>query len=173
MVIIKCFGRKKMLLKELLGMIAHLALISLAFLQKVQDYILLALLIVFIALFDLSQDAVIWILLSEILPNNVRSRGASIRFFPHWFLMESQVFYFRLLQGAISADVELDTHLFSMRSLLLSRSPFSRGTSLRSKGRASRLWNARCWLELTASWVHIPTGVTGIRCQTGYCYDRI
>jgi MFS family permease len=38
----------------------------------------------FIAFFAASQGAVIWVILSEMFPNNIRARGTSIGSFSHW-----------------------------------------------------------------------------------------
>jgi len=84
--IIDRIGRRKMLLIGSLGMTFFLALFSWAYLgQHFQGSLLLFLLVGFIAFFASSQGAVIWVLLAEMFPNNIRARGTSIGSFSHWF----------------------------------------------------------------------------------------
>ena len=84
--IIDRIGRKKMLLIGSLGMSFFLALFAWAFLgQHFEGKLLMFLLIGFIAFFASSQGAVIWVLLAEMFPNNIRARGTSIGSFSHWF----------------------------------------------------------------------------------------
>jgi hypothetical protein len=40
----------------------------------------------FYCLFAFSQGAVIWVFISEIFPNSVRSQGASLGSFTHWIM---------------------------------------------------------------------------------------
>ncbi len=79
-------GRKKMLLIGSLGMSFFLSLFAWAFMgQHFEGILLVVLLIGFIAFFASSQGAVIWVLLAEMFPNNIRARGTSIGSFSHWF----------------------------------------------------------------------------------------
>ncbi|MBS1934621.1 MAG: MFS transporter, partial [Bacteroidetes bacterium] len=43
-------------------------------------------LIGFIAFFAFSQGAVVWVFISEIFPNSVRSQGGSLGSFTHWIM---------------------------------------------------------------------------------------
>jgi MFS transporter, sugar porter (SP) family len=87
MTMIDKFGRKKLLLTGALGMIVFLALTAYAFRtggsmgSNVVIY-----LIGFIAFFAFSQGAVIWVFISEIFPNSVRSQGGSLGSFTHWIM---------------------------------------------------------------------------------------
>ena len=84
--IIDRIGRRKMLLIGSLGMSVFLAIFSWAYLgQHFEGSLLLILLIGFIAFFAASQGAVIWVLLAEMFPNNIRARGTSVGSFSHWF----------------------------------------------------------------------------------------
>ncbi len=84
--IIDRIGRKKMLLIGSLGMTFFLAVFSWAYLgQHFEGRLLVILLVGFIAFFASSQGAVIWVLLAEMFPNNIRARGTSIGSFSHWF----------------------------------------------------------------------------------------
>ncbi len=99
MMVIDSLGRKRMLLAGSLGMSIFLAMFSYAFLNQIQGYVLLAMLIGFIAFFGFSQGAVIWVLLSEMFPNNIRSRGAAMGSFSHWFFNAVIAFLFPTIAG--------------------------------------------------------------------------
>jgi MFS family permease len=86
MSVIDKFGRKFLLYVGSVGMSVFLGLFSWAFItDNKSGYILLALLIGYIAFFAFSQGAVIWVILSEMFPNSVRARGTAIGSFSHWF----------------------------------------------------------------------------------------
>ena len=87
MSVIDRFGRKKLLLIGSVGMIVFLALTAAAFRNPgVSDPNVVWFLIGFIAFFAFSQGAVIWVFISEIFPNSVRSQGASLGSFTHWIM---------------------------------------------------------------------------------------
>ena len=85
MSVIDKFGRKTLLIIGSLGMILFLALTAGAFGgdMKGNNHLLLYL-IGFIAFFAFSQGAVIWVFISEIFPNSVRSQGGSLGSGTHW-----------------------------------------------------------------------------------------
>src|SRR6201991_2350007 len=98
MTVIDRFGRKKLLIIGSLGMIVFLGLTALFFYNHPvggeqaaavatgnNQYVLLYL-IGFIAFFAFSQGAVIWVFISEIFPNAVRSKGGSLGSFTHWIM---------------------------------------------------------------------------------------
>ncbi len=87
-------GRKRMLLIGSVGMTFFLALFAFAFISGMKSALLVVMLIGFVAFFSSSQGAVIWVLLSEMFPNNIRARGASIGSFSHWFFNAITVFLF-------------------------------------------------------------------------------
>ena len=85
MTLIDRFGRKFLLYVGATGMSVFLGLFSWAFISgNTEGFILLGLLIGYIAFFAFSQGAVIWVILSEMFPNTVRSRGTAIGSFSHW-----------------------------------------------------------------------------------------
>lgn len=87
MSVIDRFGRKRLLLIGSLGMIVFLALTAAAFKDPgVTDPNVVWYLIGFIAFFAFSQGAVIWVFISEIFPNSVRSQGGSLGSFTHWIM---------------------------------------------------------------------------------------
>lgn len=85
MSIIDRFGRKFLLYVGAGGMSVFLGLFSWAFITDTKSgFILLSLLIGYIAFFAFSQGAVIWVILSEMFPNSVRAKGTAIGSFSHW-----------------------------------------------------------------------------------------
>ncbi|RXF68395.1 sugar porter family MFS transporter [Arcticibacter tournemirensis] len=87
MTVIDKFGRKKLLLIGCTGMIVFLGLTANAFSSSdgVHSGVLIYI-IGFIAFFAFSQGAVIWVFISEIFPNSVRSQGGSLGSFTHWIM---------------------------------------------------------------------------------------
>jgi len=82
MSIIDKVGRKKLLLIGATGMTVFLALFAGTLLtHQTGSYLLLIFMLGFIAFFASSQGVVIWVILSEMFPNNIRARGLpSVRF---------------------------------------------------------------------------------------------
>ncbi|HEY6902270.1 MAG TPA: sugar porter family MFS transporter [Puia sp.] len=100
MTVIDRFGRKRLLIIGSFGMIVFLGLTALFFREHAGDaaaaavagapvesnkFVLLYL-IGFIAFFAFSQGAVIWVFISEIFPNSVRSQGGALGSFTHWIM---------------------------------------------------------------------------------------
>lgn len=103
MKLIDLIGRKKLLLTGSLGMALFLGLFAYAYLtEQFEGTVLLFMLIGFIAFFGASQGAVIWVLLAEMFPNNIRGRGTSIGSFSHWFFNGITSFFFPIIVGAFS-----------------------------------------------------------------------
>jgi sugar porter (SP) family MFS transporter len=93
--IIDKIGRRKMLLIGSVGMTIFLALFAFAYITgALGSWLLVVMLVGFVGFFSSSQGAVIWVLLSEMFPNNIRARGASIGSFSHWFFNAVTVFLF-------------------------------------------------------------------------------
>jgi sugar porter (SP) family MFS transporter len=87
MFVIDRFGRRPLLVIGSVGTAASLAVVAAAFFGggEMGPAVLVGLL-AFIAFFALSQGAVIWVFISEIFPNRVRSKGQSLGSFTHWFM---------------------------------------------------------------------------------------
>jgi sugar porter (SP) family MFS transporter len=86
MSVIDRLGRRTLLLVGSVGMAACLAGVAGVFLTGRNENWLVWLLIGYIAAFAFSQGSVIWVYLSEIFPNRVRSKGQSLGSFAHWFM---------------------------------------------------------------------------------------
>jgi MFS family permease len=100
MAIIDKVGRKQLLLTGQLGMVTVLGLFGYGLLSgNIGGYWLVALLVAYIAFFAASQGVVIWVLLSEMFPNIIRARGASIGSFSNWVVSASLNFFFPLAVG--------------------------------------------------------------------------
>ena len=86
MSIIDKVGRKTLLITGAIGMIIFLGLTAFAFNTGSANHLVIFYLVGFIAFFAMSQGAVIWVFISEIFPNSVRSQGSSLGSFTHWIM---------------------------------------------------------------------------------------
>jgi sugar porter (SP) family MFS transporter len=87
MTVIDKLGRKTLLLIGSVGMIVFLGLTAYAFNGEMSgNPNVIIYLIGFIAFFGFSQGAVIWVFISEIFPNSVRSQGGALGSFTHWIM---------------------------------------------------------------------------------------
>jgi MFS family permease len=86
MTVIDKFGRKTLLLIGCVGLIVFLGLTAHAFSGGPVGKHVLFYLLGYIAFFAFSQGAVIWVFISEIFPNSVRSQGGSLGSFTHWIM---------------------------------------------------------------------------------------
>lgn len=88
--IIDRIGRKKLLLIGAAGMTLFLILTASAFGSMheagSQNPFILIYIVGFIAFFAFSQGAVIWVFISEIFPNAIRSQGSALGSFTHWIM---------------------------------------------------------------------------------------
>ena len=99
MQLIDKIGRKVLLLIGSLGMALFLGIFAFFFLSGSMSIVLVVCLIAFVAFFAASQGAVIWVLFSEMFPNNIRSRGVAIGTFSHWFFNGLTSFLFPVVIG--------------------------------------------------------------------------
>ncbi len=100
LIIIDKAGRKKLLIAGSVGMAICLGLIARAFyMENFAGYELLFLLVGYIMFFAFSTGAVIWVLISEVFPNNVRGQGQSLGSFTHWFFAAVITFLFPIVAG--------------------------------------------------------------------------
>ena len=84
MAVIDHIGRKRLLLIGSAGMVFCLGGVARLFWLHERSAALLGLLVGFIIFFAISQGAVIWVYISEIFPNKVRSRGQGVGASAHW-----------------------------------------------------------------------------------------
>ncbi len=82
------FGRKTLLLIGAVGMFLSLAGAAFHYYYETLfgSYGVVFFIVGFIAFFAFSQGAVIWVLLAEIFPNKVRSKGQALGSFAHWIM---------------------------------------------------------------------------------------
>lgn len=85
MILIDKVGRKKLLYVGSVGMAISLSLVARGFyVNDFYGYYMLAYLMGFIAFFAVSLGAVIWVLISEVFPTSVRSKGQVFGSMTHW-----------------------------------------------------------------------------------------
>ena len=81
-----------------IGMSICLGLVAKTFYtQNFSGYGLLLILLVYIMFFAFSTGAVIWVLIAEIFPNNIRGKGQSLGSFTHWFFAAIITFLFPVI----------------------------------------------------------------------------
>jgi sugar porter (SP) family MFS transporter len=97
--VIDSLGRRKMLLAGSLLMSVFLSLFAWFYLSGVQGFILLLMLIFFVGSFCFSQGAVIWVILSEMFPNNIRARATAIGSFSLWVFCFLTTLFFPVVVG--------------------------------------------------------------------------
>jgi SP family arabinose:H+ symporter-like MFS transporter len=86
MSVIDRIGRKTLLLVGSVGTALSLGGVAYIFFVHQHQYLLVWLLVGFIAFFAFSQGAVIWVFIGEVFPNQVRAKGQSLGSFSHWFM---------------------------------------------------------------------------------------
>jgi len=100
MSLIDKLGRKFLLIVGACGMPVFLGLFAVTFLnQDFDGYLALIYLIGFVAFFATSQGLVIWVILAEMFPNNIRARASAIGSFSHWFFNSLTAFLFPIAAG--------------------------------------------------------------------------
>jgi len=102
MTLIDRVGRTFLLIVGACTMPMFLGLFSLAFLTRdFAGYRVLLYLVGFVACFASSQGLVIWVILSEMFPNNIRARATAIGSFSHWFFNALTSFLFPIAVGTL------------------------------------------------------------------------
>ncbi len=106
MAIIDKVGRKKLLLFGQLGMALVLGLFGYGLLSgNIKGIWLVALLVSYIAFFAASFGVVVWVLLSEMFPNIIRARGASLGSFSNWGISALLNFLFPVIIGVFGTTM--------------------------------------------------------------------
>lgn len=133
MTIIDRFGRKFLLYVGATGMSVFLGLFSWAYISgNTEGFMLLGLLIGYIAFFAFSQGAVIWVILSEMFPNKIRARGAAIGSFSHWIFN----FAIALLFPVVSAKIGVGAVFIFFTVTTLLSLLFYKFTLVETKGKS-------------------------------------
>jgi len=95
-------GRRTLLLAGMLSMALFLGLFAVEFMFNLfGGGLLLLFLIGFVASFSGSMGAVVFVLMTEIFPNNIRSRGVALSSFAVWAVNGSITFLFPVVAGAL------------------------------------------------------------------------
>ncbi len=128
-------GRKRLMLIGSLGYIISLGAIAAAFQFQFSGAVVPVLVFIFIASHAIGQGAVIWVFISEIFPNQVRSYGQSLGSSVHWVMaaIVTSVFPFFANNPAIGpAKIFLFFMVMMVLQLLwvLIKMPETKGVSL-------------------------------------------
>jgi sugar porter (SP) family MFS transporter len=120
MAVIDKVGRKKLLLVGQLGMVVVLGLFGYGLLTgNITGYWLVVLLVAYIAFFASSMGVVIWVILSEMFPNIIRSRGASLGSFANWGVSASLNFFFPQVVALFGSSLEQQQKGMSLAFIFL------------------------------------------------------
>jgi sugar porter (SP) family MFS transporter len=103
MSVIDQFGRKKLLLTGTVGLAICLTAVSYVFMTHRHLRWLVWLLMAYIACFAISQGAVVWVYISEVFPNRVRSKGQALGSSAHWVTNAIISLVFPVMAGSSGA----------------------------------------------------------------------
>ncbi|WP_319271367.1 sugar porter family MFS transporter [uncultured Draconibacterium sp.] len=103
------YGRRTLLMTGSVGMVFFLGMLSKSFFtQNYSDlggYGVMIYLMGFIAFFAFSQGAVLWVVISEIFPNKVRSKGQALGTFTHWIFAAALIWGFPVLNNTVGGGI--------------------------------------------------------------------
>lgn len=111
--IIDRFGRKTLLLVGTFGMTIFLVLSGWSISLANGGMLPMFCLIGFIVFFSFSQGAVIWVFISEIFPNSVRSQGQALGSTTHWLGAAVISFLFPIVAENVTRGVEYSFYFFA------------------------------------------------------------
>jgi SP family arabinose:H+ symporter-like MFS transporter len=127
-------GRKPLLIGGVAGMIISLTSIAVAFyLKKYEGYLILFLILTYIASFSASLGPVTWVLVSEIFPNKLRSKAMSVSIVSLWVTNFLLILIFPLILnrfGGATAFMLFDVMCVILLLFTIFRVPETRGKSL-------------------------------------------
>lgn len=127
-------GRKPLLIGGVSGMIISLTAIATAFyFQKTEGYIILILILTYIASFSASVGAVTWVIVSEIFPNKLRSKAMSVSIVSLWIANFLLILVFPLMLnrlGGAAAFLLFDVMCVLLLLFTIFRVPETKGKSL-------------------------------------------
>mgnify|MGYP006279524531 CR=1 FL=1 len=113
------FGRKKLLIWGAVGMVVFLGLVSANFYFAVTDNRFLVFYLVgFIAFFAFSQGAVVWVFISEIVPNKIRAKGQALGSFIHSTTSALLTWFFPMITETIPHGGAIIFAVFALFMLL-------------------------------------------------------
>ena len=107
-------GRRILLYIGSIGYIISLTLISLSFILQWDGFLLPVFLFLFIASHAIGQGAIIWVYISEIFPNHIRSYGQSFGISTHWVLAAIIPSLIPYLFGSIGPGIVFGFFAFMM-----------------------------------------------------------
>ncbi|MCB8995665.1 MAG: MFS transporter, partial [Bacteroidales bacterium] len=103
------YGRRTLLMVGSVGMVFFLGMLSKSFFtgnySDLGGYGVMVYLMGFIAFFAFSQGAVLWVVISEIFPNKVRSQGQALGSFTHWIFAAALIWGFPVINNAVGGGV--------------------------------------------------------------------
>jgi sugar porter (SP) family MFS transporter len=119
MALIDRIGRKKLLLIGSVGMTFFLGMVAkIVFTTTDGSVWMLVYLIGFIAFFAFTQGTVIWVFISEIFPNSVRSKGQTLGSFTHWTMAAIITWVFPIIAESGENGGGIAFSVFSLAMIL-------------------------------------------------------
>ena len=127
-------GRKPLLIGGVTGMIVSLTSIAAAFyMKRTEGYILLVLILMYIASFSASVGAVTWVIVSEIFPNKLRSKAMSVSIVSLWLSNFALILVFPMMLnrlGGATSFLFFDVMCVLLLLFVLIKLPETKGKSL-------------------------------------------
>ena len=127
-------GRKPLLIGGVSGMIVSLTSIAAAFfLNRTEGYIILVLILMYIASFSASVGAVTWVIVSEIFPNKLRSKAMSVSIVSLWMTNFLLILVFPLMLsrlGGAASFLFFDVMCVILLLFIIIKLPETKGKSL-------------------------------------------
>ena len=103
------YGRRTLLMTGSVGMVFFLGMLSKSFFTEnytdLWGYGVMIYLMGFIAFFAFSQGAVLWVVISEIFPNKVRSQGQALGSFTHWIFAAALIWGFPIINNTVGGGI--------------------------------------------------------------------
>lgn len=103
------YGRRTLLMIGSVGMVFFLGMLSKSFFTEnysdLGGYGVMIYLMGFIAFFAFSQGAVLWVVISEIFPNKVRSQGQALGSFTHWIFAAALIWGFPIMNNTVGGGI--------------------------------------------------------------------
>jgi MFS transporter, SP family, arabinose:H+ symporter len=127
-------GRKPLLIGGVTGMMISLTSIATAFyFKKYEGYLILFLILTYIASFSASLGPVTWVLVAEIFPNKLRSKAMSVSIVSLWIANFTLILLFPLIlnrMGGAAAFLLFDIMCFILLLFTIFKVPETKGRSL-------------------------------------------